>query len=86
MVCEWWSFYKTDESVKNHLQENFPYRCPLSEGQLLQGVIDGRLFGYVQCDIELPEHLCDYFSNFPPIFRNTVVSRDDIGNLMKQYA
>ena len=52
----------------------------------MQGIIDGGLFGYVQCDIEVPEHLRDYFSNFPPIFKNTAVSRDDIGNLMKQYA
>ena len=52
----------------------------------MQGIIDGRLFGYVQCDIEVPEHLRDYFSNFPPIFKKIVVSRDDIGNLMKQYA
>ena len=34
----------------------------------------------------MPEHLRDYFSNFPPIFKNTAVSRDDIGNLKKQYA
>ena len=52
----------------------------------MQRIIDGRLFGYVQCDIEVPEHLRDYFSNFPPIFKITVVSRDDIGDLMKQYA
>ena len=84
--CEWWSLYKTDASVKSHLRKNFPYRHPLSEEGLLRGVIDGRLFGYVQCDIEVPEHLRDYFSNFPPIFKNTAVSRDDIGNLMKQYA
>ena len=84
--CEWWSFYKTDASVKHHLQENFHYRRALSEEGFLQGIIDGRLFGYVQCDIEVPEQLRDYFSNFPPIFENTVVSRDDIGNLMKQYA
>ena len=84
--CEWWSLYKTDASVKSHLRINFPYRHPLSEEGLLHGINDGRLFGYVQCDIEVPEHLRDYFSNFPPIFKNTAVSRDDIGNLMKQYA
>ena len=84
--CEWWSLYKTDASVKSHLQKNFPYRRPLSKKGLLHGIIVGRLFGYVQCDIEVPEHLRDYFSNFPPIFKNTAVSRDDIGNLMKQYA
>ena len=84
--CEWWSLYKTDASVNSHLPQNFPYRHPLSEEGLLHGIIDGRLFGYVQCDIEVPEHLPEYFFNFLPIFKNTAVSRDDIGNLMKQYA
>ena len=84
--CEWWSLYKTDAPVKSYLRANFPYKRPLSEEQLLQQIIDGRLFGYVQCDIEVPEHMrCD-FSNFPPIFKNTVVSRDDVDNLMKEYA
>ena len=58
----------------------------MSEEKLLQGVIDRQLFGYVQCETEVPEHLRSYFSNFPPIFKNTVVSREDIGNLMKEYA
>ena len=52
----------------------------------MQGIIDGRLFGYVQCNIEVPEHLRGNFSSFAPIFKNTVVIRDDISNLMKQYA
>ena len=81
--CEWWSLYKTDASVESHLRENFPYRRPLSGEGLKQGIIDGRLFAHVQCDIEEPEHLSDYFSIFPPIFKNTVVNRDDIGNLIK---
>ena len=83
---EWWSLHKTDASVKSHLRENFPYRRPLSEEGLLQGIIDGRLFGYVQCDIEVPEHLRSYFSNVPPVIKNTVVSREDIGSLMREYA
>ena len=84
--CEWWSLYKTGVSVKSHLRENFPYKRLLSEEQLLQGIIEGRFFGYVQCDIEVPDHLQNFFSNFPPIFKNTVVSREDIGNLMREYA
>ena len=84
--CEWWSLYKTDASVKSHLRQSFPYKRPLSEEQLLQGIIDGRLFGYVQCDIEVSQHLRSYFSNFRPIFKNIVVSRKDIGTLMREYA
>ena len=55
--CERWRLYKTDASVKSHLRENFRYKRPLSEEQLLQGIIDGQLFGYVQYDIEVPELL-----------------------------
>ena len=58
----------------------------MSEEQLLQGTIHGQLFGYVRCDIEVPEHLRSYFSNFPSIFKSTVVSREDIGTLMRDYA
>ena len=66
--------------------KTFPYKRPLSGEQLLHGIIDGQLFGYVKCDIEVPEDLRSYFSNFPPIFKNTVVSREDIGTLMREYA
>ena len=67
--CEFWSLYKTDASIKSHLRKNFLYRRPLSGEGLMQEIIDGRLFGYVQCDIEVPEHLRDYFSNVPPILK-----------------
>ena len=40
----------------------------------------------MQCDIEVPEHLKEKFANFLPIFKNTDVSEDDIGPLMKGYA
>ena len=52
----------------------------------MQEVKSGRLFGYVQCDLKVPEHLKTYFANFPPIFKNTVVSGNYIGDLMKVYA
>ena len=58
----------------------------MSEEQLLQGIIVGRLIGYVQCDIEVPEYLRSYFSNFPPIFKNTEISRENIGPLMRENA
>ena len=34
----------------------------------------------------MPENLRANFSNFPPIFTNTLVSKNDIGDLMKRYA
>ena len=44
------------------------------------------LFGYVQCDIEVPDNLRANFAYFPPTFKNTLVSKSDIGDLMKNYA
>ena len=84
--CEWWKLYKTNSLVMQHLRESFPYKLPLTEEGLLQRIKDGNLFGYLKCDIEVPEHLRENFANFPPIFKNTYVSRDDIGPLMKEYA
>ena len=47
---------------------------------------EGKLLGYVQCDIEVPENLRANFAKFPPIFKNTLVSKSDIGDVMKNYA
>ena len=44
-----------------------------------------RPFGYLECDFEVPELLKNYFWNVPPIFKNTIISRTDIGNLMREY-
>ena len=84
--CECWRLYKTTNTVKQHFRERFPYRRSLSAEQLLEEIKKGKLFGYVQCDIEVPEFLGSKFDKIPPIFKNTLVSRNDIGDLMKTYA
>ena len=84
--CEWWRLYKTTTKVKLHIRENFPYKRSLTEQQLLEGIKKGNLFGYVQCDIEVPENLRQNFANFPPVFKSFLVSKNDIGDLMKTYA
>ena len=67
--CEWWRLHKTTSNVKLHIREIFPYRRSLTEQQLLEGIKKGSLFGYVQCDIEVPENLRVNFANLPPIFK-----------------
>ena len=84
--CEWWRLYKTTNTVKQHIRQHFPYRRSLAAEQLLEEIKKGKLFGYVQCDIEVPEFLRSKIDNFPPIFKNTLVSKNDIGDLMKTYA
>ena len=84
--CEFWRLYKTTKTVKQHIREHFPYRRSLAAEQVLEDIKKGKLFGYVQCDIEVPEFSRPKFDNFPPIFENTLVSKNDIGDLMKTYA
>ena len=50
--CEWWRLYKTANTVKQHIREQFPYRRSLAVEQLLEEIKEGDLFGYVQCVIE----------------------------------
>ena len=83
--CERWRLYKTTNTVKQHIREHFPYRRSLAGEQPLEEIKKGKLFGYVQCDIEVPENLRSKLNNFPPIFKNTLGSKSDIGDLMKNY-
>ena len=84
--CEWWNLYKTTTCVKEHLRESFPYKRPLREENLLEQIRSGKLFGHVQCDLEVPEELKKKFANFPPNFKKTKVGRYDIGLLTQDYA
>ena len=63
--CNWWELYRTDATAKDHFRANFPYQRPLSKEQLMQEIKGRRLFGYVQCDLKVPEYLKAYFANFP---------------------
>ena len=78
--CECWRLYKTTTNVKLHIWENFPHRRSLTEHHFLRGIKKRNLFGYAQCILRAN------FANFPPLFEYTLVSKNDIGNLMKTYA
>ena len=62
--CEWWKIYNTTTCVKELLRESFPYNCPLREKRLLEQLRSGKLFGFVQCDIEVPEELKKHLAKF----------------------
>ena len=84
--CEWWRLYKTSTNVKLHIRENIPHRRSLTAHQLPEGTKKSNLLGYVQGNIEVSENLRTNFSNFSPIFKSTLVSKIDFGDLMKTYA
>ena len=44
----------------------------LTQDQILNDVVDGTLFGMVEVDIEVPEHLKSYFEEISHIFKKVV--------------
>ena len=72
------SFTKTLKSVRP--------RRRLSFQKILKGVQCGELFDFVLVDIYTPNHLKQLFNEFPPIFKNAMVGREDVGELMKGFA
>lgn len=58
----------------------------MSEAKIIEHIEKNNIFGLVLCDIEVPEDQREYFAEMPPIFKNTQVSIDDIGETMAEYA
>ena len=56
------------QRVLKNICENL-YKRPLREERLLERIRSGKLFSYVQCDIEVPGELKKKSANFPLIFR-----------------
>ena len=84
--CSWWDQFKNNVEVKNHVRTHFPFKRPLSDSSLVQTIKNETFFGYMQCDLSVPDELKAKFFHFPPIFKNIDVTRNDIGKYMKTYA
>ena len=58
----------------------------MTQNEILTAVIDGTLFGMIECDVRIPADLREHFAEMLPVFKNALVTRDDIGPYMRQYA
>ena len=88
--CEWRRLKKSNPILKQFLASRFHRPLDncwrMTEAQILTAVRDESLFGVIECDIKVPELLKDRFSEMCPIFKNTDISIEDIGDFMKSYA
>ena len=80
-VVEMWECTWKLEAKQPHRQ-----KWNMTQQQIITAVVDGTLFGMVECDVRVPEHLQDHFAEMQPVFKNVTVTRDDIGPFMRQYA
>ena len=98
--CEFKSQCKTDKELSSFISSRKPtfYRThsnTVSESQILKAVKSGQFFGFVECDISIPDtwpegrerHLPpkEYFAEMAPIFCNVEVNFEDIGQHMKDH-
>ena len=86
---DWQALVTQLPEIKVYLAQHHTYTHfikYLNQNQITQYIQDGCLFGFVKCDIEVPDHLKDYFSKVTPIFKNTEVSLEDVGQHMQEYA
>ncbi len=88
--CEWREMKKTNNDVKlflnNRKKTKWTNPTPISTDKILTDIKRGRLFGVVECDIQVPPALRDHFKEMTPIFKNIDIQRKDIGEVMSEYA
>ena len=86
---DWQALVPQQPKIKAYLSKHRTFthlKKYLNQDQIIQYIQDGCLFGFVECDIHVPDHLKDYFSEMTPIFKNTEVSLNDVGQHMPEYA
>ena len=87
--CEWRHIQATDPDARQFIESHrLPHyhRKTMTELDILNAVMDGSMFGLVQCDIEVLPALRDHLEEMPQIFKNVDISRADIGDHMRDYA
>ena len=62
------------------------FKCnPEEKDELIQNVLNDKLFGFFEVDLEIPDQLRDKFSEFCPLFVISEVPEDQIPQHMKDY-
>lgn len=87
--CEWRELYRQSQQVRYFCRklktEILGEEVNSTEQQILERIESGELFGLVECDIHVPETLKEKFGEMSPIFKNVMVSRNDISEHMKEF-
>ena len=74
------------ESKDQYSREQNPVAVTTTTMQdIIDDIISKKMFGFVQVDIHVPDHLIDKFSEFPPLFKNTEIQIGDIGDHMQEF-
>ena len=88
--CRWKDKVRTNAEIRQFVDSRFKRKLDgrnyLSEEEIVRAMLLEKFFGIVECDLSVPDILREHFSKFCPIFKNTLVSRKDIGETMREFA
>ena len=89
--CEWQAAVREDKEKRRFLgvlgRAAYPQRGnEVSLDRWVERIKSGSFFGLVECDIVVPDCLKDKFSEMSPIFKNTLVGREQLGDNMRKLA
>ena len=89
--CQWSAAVKSSREIRTFLSAYNAityggFRDGMSVNNILERVKDGRLFGFVECDVSVPEDKVDYFSEMSPVFKNVDLSREHLSPHMSEFA
>ena len=77
------------KSFTRRRQSVLPYifsSTETGERRIIESIKNDQLFGMVECDIHVPEHLYDYFDELTPIFRHASVKPEHWSPYMSRLA
>jgi hypothetical protein len=85
--CDWGGELLLNSEAQAFVDKHFT--LPLHPYMDLQGfedeILADRFFGMVRCSIGVPDGLKDKFKDLPPIFKNALVGKADIGEHMRAF-
>ena len=82
--CEWRTYLKNN-TVHNSYKYPKEDKQRMTKLEILEAIKNDEMFGAVEVDINVPDDLKHHFQEMPPVFKNTTISRDDIGDYMQDY-
>ena len=87
--CQWNSLCASNLEI-NQFCEDLQYRTmsenkPLTEAEILVSMQKDEWFGLIECDISVPEHLYDKFSEMSPVFKNISIGRENLTGHMREF-
>ena len=88
--CQWNKQKKSTDECKEFVKKlkgsSLCRKKSMTVDQILDAVKSDQIFGFVELDIHVPEHLQFQFSEMPPIFKHVLLSKDDLSDEMREFA